>query len=213
MDMTEARAAMEQVGQITAAMSSMKSDDAVAAITSLMVAHQCLMCTGGSVGLLHGQLYAYPYFPFFPMPPDGYASCSATACTFTDYGFGGGYDYFSTDGGVTASGNLVTLHVAYNQEQTHVGSIKWTLDGSLSTMGGGLDGSMHDHGVGYGNFDGVTWDVTVDYQAITRDAQGCPTGGSLHAVMQYEAVASAQRTDAPLTLARQGSAAFGPGCR
>lgn len=215
MDMTAARASIDQVGRIAAAMSSMSGADAIGGATSLMVAHQGLVLSGGNIGSLLGEVYAFPSAGSVPpqSPAEGSARCTATSCTFTGYGFTlQPYDSYHIDGTLTRSGDLIAFDVTYHQYQ-HGNAIAWTLDGSLSTAAGGLDGSMHDRGIGSNYLAGVTWDVAVDYHAITLDAQGCPTGGSLHAVTGYDDSGAAQRADGAPGFERQASVAFGPGCR
>jgi hypothetical protein len=89
----------------------------------------------------------------------------------------------------------------------------WTLDGSVSTAAAGLDGSAHFQATGSGGFDGVTWDETIKYRAITLDAQGCPTGGSLQATTVYVTSDQVQGGAGPPSFDLQASSMFGPGCR
>ena len=55
----------------------------------------------------------------------------------------------------------------------------------------------------------MTWDLTVDYNAITLDPQGCPTGGSVHVVSCYD---DEPTTGSPTHFASQGTVEFGPAC-
>jgi hypothetical protein len=55
----------------------------------------------------------------------------------------------------------------------------------------------------------VTWDTEVDYNAISLDAQGCATGGSVHAVVSYSVNAGGQGGGA---FDVEGTATFGPAC-
>jgi hypothetical protein len=51
-----------------------------------------------------------------------------------------------------------------------------------------VDGTIHSHGIGrYAHGSGLlpTWDVAINFAAITLDAQGCPTGGAVHAMTSY----------------------------
>lgn len=94
-------------------------------------------------------------------------------------------------------------------------SLKWDIDGKVTITATSIDGDVHSHGVtdiqggsGAGAIN-VTWDTSVDYQAIQLDAQGCAIGGSVHAVVSYDVKAGNQSGGA---FNVQGGATFGPAC-
>lgn len=211
MDMIAARASIDQVLHIVAAMSAMTGGDAASDVTSLMAAHQDLVTPPPAEGSPGGEVT--PFSKLLPPPPpaSGSAVCTAASCAFTTYGYTLGYDVFRIDGTVTHSGDLLVLHVSYEWSfKVQVDRMVWTLDGSISTVAG-LDGSANFHATGSGISDGVRWGTTIKYRAITLDAQGCPTGGSLQASTSYAPGASLG--GGPPGFALQASTAFGPGCR
>lgn len=210
MDLIAARASIDQVGYIVAAMSAMAGGDAASDVTSLMAAHQDLVTLPAAAGSPAGEVTAFSKL-LPPMPTaSGSAVCTAASCAFTTYGYTLGYDVFRIDGTVTHSGDLLVLHVSYEWSfKVQVDRMVWTLDGSISTAAG-LDGSAHFHGAGSGISDGVRWDTTIEYRAIKLDAQGCPTGGSLQATTSYF---TPQPPQGQGGFAFQASTAFGPGCR
>lgn len=213
MDLTAARASIDQVGQIVAAMSAMTGGDAASDVTSLMAAHQDLMTLPPAEGPPAGEVTAFSDLGPARPPASGSAACTAASCAFTAYGYTVGYDEFRIDGTVTHSGDLFALHVSYEWSfKVQVDQMVWTLDGSISTAAG-LDGSAHFQATGSGSSDGVRWDETVEYRAITLDAQGCPTGGSLQATTSYVTPHPSQSDGGPPSFDFQASTAFGPGCR
>ena len=68
-------------------------------------------------------------------------------------------------------------------------------------------------GVGSREDAGITWNIVVDYHAVTREAEGCPVGGSLRAVTSYDANQQAQLAGSHASFEVQGTAEFGPTCQ
>lgn len=210
MDMIAARASVDQVGHIVAAMSARAGGDAASDITSLMAAHQDLVTLPAAAGSPAGEVTAFSRL-LPPLPPaGGSAVCTAASCAFTGYGYALGYDVFRIDGTVTHSGDLLVFHVRYEWSfKVQLDGMVWTLDGSISTAAG-LDGSANFQATGSGLSDGVRWRAIIKYRAIMLDAQGCPTGGSLQATTSYF---TPQPPQGEGSFAFQASTAFGPGCR
>ena len=213
MDMMAARASIDQVGKIVAAMSAMTGGDAASDVTSLMAAHQELVTLPPAEEPPAGVVAVFPDLGSAAPPATGSAVCTADSCTFTAYGYTVGYDEFRIDGTVTHSSDLLAFQISYQHSfKVHVDQMVWTLDGSISTASG-LDGSVRFRATGSGFSSGAMWDATVPYRAITLDAQGCPTGGSLQVTTSYVIPSRPPGEYAgPPGFVFQASTAFGPGC-
>lgn len=207
-DMVAARTSVDQAGKIAAAMSAMNGRDVAVGVEAMMIAHHAVVTPSGNLDARGGL--RYPYLSV-GVPPPGNSVCTATSCAFTRYGFGMTYLSVSLDGTVTRSGDSLTFDVTYDLNG-HLSSEAWTVDGALSVTADLIDGSVHSHGTGSREYAGITWDIVVDYRAITLDTQGCPIGGSLHVVTSYDVSQAAQQVGSPPGFEVQGTASFGPTC-
>jgi hypothetical protein len=209
-DMDSARASVDQAAAIAAAMSAMNGPDAAIGIEAMMIADQTIVTPSGDSRGLSGVLY--PSMEYARGGPRlGSAVCTATSCTFTGYGVDGGYTNVTMNGTATRTGDSIAFAITYDMHE-HFGSGAWSLDGALSVTADRVDGSVHAHGTGSREDAGIIWDNVVDYHAITRDAEGCPVGGSLHAVTSYDASQEAQLAGSRASFELQGTATFGPTC-
>ena len=201
--MEHGRASVDQLGAISAAMSAMKSEDAFHALLGWGAANVPLVTPSDQAP---GR-FMFPKIGLFVIPNSGTATCTGTSCTFDDYGLRGGYDVFTFTGAITGAGDSYTFDLAASFT-AHFDSMDWELDGAVAITAAGVDGAVRHHGTGdlgpLGEQVRVTWDVALDYEAITLDAGGCPTGGTLHVVTAYE--------DNDRSFHVEGSLAFGPGC-
>ncbi|CAN5872008.1 hypothetical protein BH11MYX3_BH11MYX3_49140 [soil metagenome] len=209
-----AKASVENVGKINAAMASGNGANAAAAVQAMTSAGQSLVSPAGTpqgrlVGLLPES------FPRSDLSRavTGTADCTATACTFSNYGDNSTGSSWLINGTVSKSGDTTSFDITYDVTSGGT-SVKWAIDGSVTITATSIDGNIHSHGVtdvaaGSGNQAvNVTWDTDVDYQAITLDAQGCATSGKVHAVVSYK-VSSGGNGGAYDV---EGTAVFGPAC-
>lgn len=209
-DMDSARASVDQAAAIAAAMSALNGLDAAIGIEAMMIADQTIVTPTGDSSGLGGRLGHYMEYARLG-PRTGSAVCTTTSCTFTGYGIYGGHLIVTMNGTATRTGDSIAFAITYDMYE-HFSSGAWTLDGALSVTADRVDGSVHAHGTGSGEDAGITWDIVVDYHAITRDAEGCPVGGSLHAVTSYDASQEAQVAGSRASFDVQGTATFGPTC-
>lgn len=209
-DMAAARASVEQVDALAAAMPAMNGHDAAVAIEALIIAHQALVTPSGNLDELRGELY--PYLMHNVMFPSTGAVCTAASCTFTGYGFGVTYLVVTLDGTVTRSGDSIALDITHDVVE-HTASMSWAVESALSVTADGIDGTAHSHATGSRGYAGLTWDVVVEYRGVVRDAQGCPIGGSLHTVTRYDVLQDDQNAGSYPSFEVEGTAAFGPTCQ
>lgn len=205
-DTDAARASVDQAAAIAAAISATNGRNAAIGIEAMMIADQTIVTPSGGPSGLRGML-----FPYMEHAVAGSAVCTTTSCAFTGYGVVGGYTNVTMNGTATRSSDAIAFAITYDMHE-HFRSAAWTLDGALTVTADRVDGSMHGHGAGAREDDGITWDIVVDYHAITRDAEGCPGGGSLHAVTRYDASQEAQLAGSHASFEVQGTATFGPTC-
>lgn len=208
-----AKASVENVGKVNAAMAASNGANAASAVQAMTQAGQSIVTPaqpGARVGLLPES---------FPRPDiakavTGTADCTPTGCTFTNYGDDSTSSAWKINGSISKTGDTTKFNLDYDVVSAGT-SLKWHIDGDVTLTATSIDGSVHSHGVtdvqgGSGaQTINVTWDTTVDYEAITLDAQGCATGGSVHAVVAYDVKAGSQgggKFDV------EGTATFGPAC-
>jgi hypothetical protein len=214
---TSAKASVENVGKVNAAMAAGNGANAAAAVQAMTSAGQSIVtpAQGGAqrVGLLPES---------FPRPTiasavSGTAECTPTGCTFNNYGDDSAGSVWKINGSISKSGDTTKFNIDYDVASGGT-SLKWHIDGDVTITATSIDGKVHSHGVtnvetgGQGGAPGqlkVTWDTDVDYQAIVLDAQGCATGGSVHAVVSYDVDAGGQSGG---SFDVQGTATFGPAC-
>ena len=212
-----AKTSVENIGKVNAAMASSNGANAAAAVQAMTAAGQSIVtpATGGAgrVGILPES---------FPRPDiaravSGTAECTPTGCTFTNYGDDASSTSWKINGSISKSGDTTKFNIDYDVTSGGT-SLKWHIDGDVTITATSIDGEVNSHGVtnvmtgGTGGAPGsvnVTWDTAVDYQSIVLDAQGCATGGSVHAVVSYDIDAGGQGGGA---FNVQGTATFGPAC-
>ncbi len=209
-----ATASVGSMGKVNAAMAAGNGANAAAAVQAMTAAGQSLVSPAGTpqgrvVGLLPGS------FPRSDLSRavTGTAECTATGCTFTNYGDDSTGSSWLINGKVSRSGDTTSFDITYDVTAGGA-SVKWAIDGSVTATATSVDGNIHSHGVtsvaAGSNNPGVnvTWDTAADYNAITLDASGCVTGGEVHAVVSYK-VSSGGNGGA---FDVEGTAAFGPAC-
>jgi hypothetical protein len=198
---------VEQVIAVGDALASSSGDQAASAVQSMTSAGQSIVTPQQQgrelpMGLLPSS---------FPKnlggnATTGTADCTPSGCTFDNYGDDAAG--WSIDGTITKSGDTTSFDLEY-----HVTSggmpLDWTIDGSVTITATLIDGNVHSHGVttlqgGSGVPGGdLEWDTKVDYESIVI-TDGCATGGSIHAVVDYKYAGQHQATE--------GTASFGPNC-
>ncbi|MGE0867825.1 MAG: hypothetical protein AB7P03_04660 [Kofleriaceae bacterium] len=209
---TQARAAIDQVGLVSASMSAMNGSDAADAVMSMTAASQGIVAPAAP-GRLQGLI------PDFSTKTGGIlsavsgtAECTATSCTFDNYG--DATAGWLINGTISNSGGTYSFDLSY--DITSFGStLKWNIDGSLTVTATSIDGQINSSGES--SFEGeggagsatIDWDVSVDYRDVVLDPNGCPTGGSVYATTSYE-VSSSQGGSG--SYAVEGTATFGPAC-
>ena len=208
---TQARASIDQIGAVSASMSSMNGAEAAGAVQAMTAASQGIV-TPAAQGRVQGLI------PDFSNKDGGVlsalggtAECSATACTFTNYGDDAAG--WLINGTINNSGGTYTFDLTYDIS-SFGSTLKWTIDGSLTVTDTSIDGEINSSGKS--TFEGgggagsatINWDVSVDYRDVVLDPSGCPTGGSVYATTSYE-VSSSQGSG---SYAVEGTATFGPGC-
>lgn len=209
-----AKASVENVGKVNAAMAASNGANAASAVQSMTQAGQAMVTPSGQPARLLGLLPESFPRPDLSQAVTGTAECTATMCTFTNYGDDSTTSAWKINGTITKSGDNTKFDLDYDVTSAGT-SLKWDISGDVTITATLIDGSVHSKGVT--NVDAgsgatgvnVTWDTTVDYDAIALDAQGCATGGSVHAIVSYTVKANGQSGGA---FDVQGSATFGPAC-
>lgn len=210
-----ARGCVDELGKLSASMSAMDATKVARSIQTLLLSCQLVVApkivvapTYGPVAVTFGNTVG---------PPDGTGICTATSCTFTNYT--AQYPLIETyqiNGSITRSGDATLFAINYDQTGKF-GSMQWDLDGTVTSTTTQLDGTVHSHGTTGGPYTSlhVTWDVTVDFMAVTLDAQACPTGGSMRGLIRYHDDPTVPFGDAPPrspSFDVLGAVTFGPTC-
>jgi hypothetical protein len=210
-----AKASVENVGKVNTAMTANNGANAASAVQSMTQAGQAIVTPAGQPQRLIGLLPETFPRPDLSNAVGGTADCTATSCTFNNYGDDSTGSAWKINGTITRTGDTTKFDLDYDITSAGT-SLKWDISGDVTITATSIDGSVHSHGVT--NVDGtsgapsgvnVTWDTTVDYEAVALDAQGCATGGSVHAVVSYNVKAGGQSGGA---FDVEGSATFGPAC-
>jgi hypothetical protein len=187
---------------------------AASGIQAMTSAGQSLVAPSGQAGRQLGLLPASFPRPDVANAVAGTATCTADTCTFTGYGDDTPGNSWTIDGTVKHSGDTSTFNLDYKVTSSGA-AIAWHIDGDVTVNATLIDGSIHSHGKtdvsAMGSTPGVnvTYDTNVDYNNIVLDAQGCATGGDLHATVSYNASVSGQSGGAYNV---QGGVTFGPAC-
>ncbi len=208
-----AKASVENVNKVQTSMAMSNGANAASAVQAMTQAGQSLVTPAGQPGRLLGLLPETFPRPDLSQAVSGTAECSATACTFTNYGDDASGSAWKINGTIKKTGDTTTFDLDYDITSAGT-SLKWDISGDITITATSIDGSVHSKGItnvdAGSNATGVSvnWDTTVDYDAITLDAQGCATGGSVHAVVAYSVKAQGQSTSFDV----EGSASFGPAC-
>lgn len=208
-----AKASVENVGKINAAMAAGNGANAAAAVQALTSSGQSLVTPAGGAGRVVGLLPER--FPKHDLSQavTGTADCTPTGCTFTNYGDDTTGSSWKINGSVSRSGDTTTFDLTYDVASGGT-TVNWAIDGAITVTATSIDGNLHSHGVtdvASGSASAgvnVTWDTAVDYNAIALDAQGCATGGSVHAVVSYSVKSGGNGGAFDV----EASATFGPAC-
>jgi hypothetical protein len=207
-----AKTSVEQIGKVNTAMAAGNGANAAAAVQAMTAAGQSLVTPMGQAGRQLGILPDKFPRPDLSQAVTGTAECTPSGCTFNSYGDDAAG--WKINGSVSKSGDTTTFDITYDVNSAGT-SLAWTIDGKVTVTATSIDGDVHSHGET--KFEGgsgtqgvnVTWDTSVDYQAITLDAQGCATAGKVSAVVSYK-VETGGRSGGAFDVA--GSATFGPAC-
>jgi hypothetical protein len=212
MNMDSARTSVDQIGQISTGMSASNTDDVAGGVLSLLATSQAIVTPRNASDPPYGLLpRSWPPFNA------GTGICSATACAFTSYEAEIVLtETFTINGSITRDGDALTFDLTYGQVGKW-GSMEWGLDGSVTHTATQLDGTMHGHGTTGGAYTTlhVTWDVTVDFAAVTLDAQGCPVDGSVRGAIRYRddpTVPVSEAEPRSPSFDVEGTLGFGPTC-
>lgn len=118
----------------------------------------------------------------------GTVNCDMTGCTYDNYVVGP----YTINGGITSTnegdGKKVTANLTY-EGSTAGQTFSWSITGEVTVLPGSIDGSLGSEGTGTidGSMTGgqgtITYHYTnlVEYNNVTLDGSGVPTGGSIHA--------------------------------
>jgi hypothetical protein len=207
-----AKTSVEQVGKVNSAMAAGNGANAAAAVQAMTSASQSLVTPMGQPGRQLGLLP--DTFPRGDLSQavTGTAECTPSGCTFNSYGDDAAG--WKINGSISKSGDTTTFDLTYDVSSAGT-SLAWMIDGKLTITATSIDGEVHNNG--RTKFEGgsgtqgidVTWDTSVDYQAIVLDAQGCATGGTVSAVVSYSVKTGGQSGGA---FDVAGAATFGPAC-
>lgn len=211
---TSAKTSVEQVGKVNSSMSMSNGANAASAVQAMTQAGQAIVTPMGQAGRQLGLLPERFPRPDLSQAVTGTAECTPTSCTFNNFGDDSAGSAWKINGTISKSGDTTTFDLTYDVVSAGT-SLTWTIDGKVTITATSIDGDVQSHGVtdvqggsGAGAIN-ITWDTSVDYQAIQLDAQGCATGGSVHAVVSYDVKAGNQSGGA---FNVQGTATFGPAC-
>lgn len=145
-----------------------------------------------------------------PMGASVSAECTSTSCTFM---WNLSQQPFVQSFHATAErdGDAMTVaieHDIYHSRQS--GGTSRRSDGSLRVTEDSVDGvlRLHEEQPGLDLPPRWTSDTVLDYRSIRLDAQGCPIGGSLHAVVVAESLDGGPGFSGDL----EGVISFGPAC-
>lgn len=203
----QAKASVTQVGTVNTQMSMSNAMGVSGGVQSMTAANQAIV--QGSAARQGELLGMIPTLPKMGTQHAemGTATCTADGCTFTQYGDVG----YLIDGTITKSGDTVTYNLTYDISSGQ--NLHFEIDGSLTLTATSIDGEVHTKGTTSGTESGgynVKWDIDVQYNAVTLNAAGCPTGGSVHATSTYDVSAGGQSATGYNV---QGTATFdGTGC-
>lgn len=214
--LSDAQISVQQVTKLSGMMSS--TDNALVAFLAMGSANQRIVIPRSEPYEPRGL---FPHVPVTTAPNIGTMQCMAGTCTFTRYGYKGGdgelSEGYGIDGTITHTGDTSTFDLT-SSFADYYEFMDWVISGSVTTTATRVDGTIHSHGTGRGAHGGLpplpTWDVTIDYAAIALDAQGCPTGGTVHAVTSYVHAAGADPFldgETP-SFEVKGTVALGPAC-
>jgi hypothetical protein len=199
-----ARTSINQVGQVNAAMAASNGGQAASAVAAMTAAGQGIVTPAGPSGLI-GLAPAELPRPLVLAAQTGTATCSPTSCTFTNFGDDTPGSAWTIDGTITKSGDTITFDLTYDIESGGQ-TVNWNIDGSVAVTATSIDGTVNSNGSATGGpAGGVSWDVSVRYDAVQLDGTGCPIGGSVTASTSYEAAGRAVYNV-------EGTVSFGPAC-
>lgn len=208
---TSARGSIDGVDQVVAAMASGDATSAAGGVMALTAAGQSVLVPASASATPRlGELPSHWGRPI-AQSFTGSATCTATSCTFTDFGDDSQYGSYRLNGSITRSGNHLAFDLAFDVTTATVTG-HWELDGALDITPTSIDGDVHGHGsvsatTQQGNCS-ATWDVDVAYDSIGLDGSGCPTSGSLSASVSY----TANSAQGGGSFNAAGTIAFGPSC-
>ncbi|HEY4176630.1 MAG TPA: hypothetical protein VGM90_07360 [Kofleriaceae bacterium] len=203
-DPAMAKVSVTQAAGVNTQLGMSNGMGAAGAVSSLSTANQGIV-TGGSARL--GELQGLvPSLPTTIENATGTATCTATGCTFEQYGDIG----YVIDGSINKSGDTLTFDLTedFSSQMLH-----FDIDGMLTITATSIDGDFHSKGTTSGSQSGgytVNWDIAVEYNAVQINAAGCPTSGSVHATSKYDVTAGGQSANGYNV---QGTVTFdGTGC-
>jgi hypothetical protein len=134
----------------------------------------------------------------------GTVECTPGGCTFDQFGDDSPEWSWEIDGTITRVGDRYDFAIDYDVTvaPTH---LHWRMDGWMTVTPTRIDGEIHVAADGETDGSSIEWDVTVIYNAILLDVNGCAVGGSIDARSIFS---SAGRTIFDL----EGIVTFGPAC-
>lgn len=140
---------------------------------------------------------------FAPHHPDeGALECHPGVCGFHDYGITELGARRVLAGTVNHIGSNYSLDLVLELSD-RFDEMRWRMTGVVFLAPNGVFGQLRL--AGSGELGGaVEWDLTIDYDSVGLDPQGCPVVGSLHETVSVETPEESIDTS--------GRAMFGPGC-
>ena len=207
-DGTSARTSIGSVHDVVSAMASNNPSSAASAVLALTAAGESVVVAAPTkLELPHPPITAKPAGEAFT----GTATCTATSCTFMNFGDSDQYGSYSINGTISDNNGVLAFDLTYDLTTANL-TFHWELDGQVTVDATHIDGNVHSHGDANGSDQSgsfaVTWDIAVDYRNIGLDASGCPISGSLAATVQF----TAQNNGSGGSYDVAGTAAFGPAC-
>jgi len=199
-----ARVSINQVGNVNSAMQNSNGGMAASAVAAMTSAGQTIVTPSAPAGLV-GLAPDHLPRPLVLSAQTGTANCTPTSCTFDNFGDDTPGSSWTIDGTISKSGDTISFDLTYDIESQGT-TINWSIDGSVAVTPTSIDGTVNSNGTATGGpAGGVSWDVSVHYNAVQLDGSGCPIGGSVTASTSYEAAGRG-------IYDVEGTVTFGPAC-
>jgi hypothetical protein len=209
-----ARSSVESVHDVFAAMDAANGEGAASAVIALTAAGQ-IVVTPGAAAPAHVPELAYlpAQWPRSKTSASftGSAECTATGCTFVDFGDDSEYGSYRINGSIQRRGDTLAFDLTYDITTSGL-DFHWELDGNVRVNATLIDGEVESRGEANVSSEGrsyrIGWEFDIDYDMIGLDGGGCPVSGSLSATVGY----SVSGDGGSGSYRAAGSVRFGPTC-